>query len=141
MIVVDTNVIAYMLLTGDRSAQAERAYHKDPEWAAPLLWRGEFRNVLALYLRKRILSLPEALQVMESAIGLMEGREFRVPSRDVLSLVADSDCSAYDCEFIALAQDLGTRLVTCDRGILRQFQAVAVSLDVFAADEMMGGAL
>ena len=52
MIVVDTNVLAYLLITGERSAEAERALRKDPFWAAPLLWRSELRNVLALYMRQ-----------------------------------------------------------------------------------------
>ncbi len=50
MIVVDTNVIAYLYLSNERSQQVERLLEKDSEWAAPLLWRSELRNVLALYL-------------------------------------------------------------------------------------------
>ncbi len=44
-------------------------------------------------------------------------------------LVADrSDCSAYDCEYVALAKRLGVKLVTMDRKVLRAFPEVAVSL-------------
>ena len=75
MIVVDTNIIAYLYLSGDRSAQAERAFLKDPKWAAPLLWRSELRNVLAFYLRQRLLALEDTLQIMEQAEGLLHGRE------------------------------------------------------------------
>jgi hypothetical protein len=39
MIVVDTNIIGYLYLTSDRSAQSEQALIKDPHWVAPLLWR------------------------------------------------------------------------------------------------------
>ena len=46
MIVVDTNVIGYLFLSSDQSVLAERALQKDNEWAAPILWRSEFRNVL-----------------------------------------------------------------------------------------------
>ena len=60
MIVVDTNIIGYLYLTSDRSLQVERALCKDPAWVAPLLWRSEFRNVLALYLRQGLLSLEDA---------------------------------------------------------------------------------
>jgi hypothetical protein len=34
MMVVDTNIIRYLHLTGDRSSQAEQAFRKDPHWAA-----------------------------------------------------------------------------------------------------------
>jgi predicted nucleic acid-binding protein len=55
MIVVDTNVIAYLYLTGEYSDLSERLLEHDPDWMAPRLWRSEFRNVLALYLRKELL--------------------------------------------------------------------------------------
>ena len=131
MIVVDTNIIGYLYLTSDRSMQAEQALFKDQQWAAPLLWRSELRNVLALYIRKQILSLAEAQQVMGEAISLMQNQEYDVKSLHVLRLVASSTCSAYDCEFVALAQDLDVRLVTVDRQILDQFPAIAVSLEAF----------
>ncbi|KAF0107578.1 MAG: hypothetical protein FD146_1612 [Anaerolineaceae bacterium] len=133
MIVVDTNVIGYLYLTGEHSAQAEKALHKDPHWAAPLLWRSEFRNVLASYIRKGLLSLEDASRIMEEAALLMQGQEYEVPSLQVLARVAESTCSAYDCEFVALAQDLGIPLVTVDKQILNEFPRIAVSLDEYAS--------
>jgi len=133
MIVVDTNVIVYLYLSNERSGQAERLLEKDSEWVAPLLWRSELRNVLALYIRKEILSVKEAQQVMEEAIILMDGKEYEVVSFRVLELVSKSTCSAYDCEFVALAQDLGVQLVTVDKKILREFPNVAVSLNKYVS--------
>jgi len=131
MIVVDTNLIGYLYLASDRSVQAEQALVKDPQWAAPILWRSELRNVLAFYIRKQVLSLAEAQRVMDEAISLMRDQEYEVNSLHVWRLVASSTCSAYDCEFVALAEDLGVRLVTVDRQILGQFPAIAVSLEAF----------
>ena len=133
MIIVDTNIIGYLYLTSDRSAQAEQALLKDPQWSAPLLWRSELRNVLAVYIRKELLTLLEAQQIMEEASRLMRDREYEVTSHQVLSLVAASTCSAYDCEFIALAKDLDTPLVTIDKQILNQFPDIAISLEKFIA--------
>jgi len=107
MIVVDTNIIGYLFLTSGRSAQAEQALLRDSEWAAPLQWRSEFRNVLALYIRRNLLTLQDALQIMDAATDLMAGSEYQVASAPVLNLVSSSTCSACDCEFVALAQDLG----------------------------------
>jgi len=131
MIVVDTNIIAYLYLEGDRSSQAEQVLEKDTQWAAPLLWRSELRNVLALYIRKNLLPLDDAQQIMREAMLLMKGREYEIVSFQVLELVASSDCSAYDCEFVALADDLGTALVTVDKKILKGFPQIAVSIDEF----------
>ncbi len=128
MIVVDTNVIAGLLLSGEQTPFAERALKKDSEWAAPFLWRSEFRNVLALYQRKNIIALNGALQIMNMALGLMRGKEYDVPSNEVLRLVSSSNCSAYDCEFVAVAKDLDVPLVTIDRQLLREFPDMAVSL-------------
>ena len=133
MIVVDTNVIAYLYLSGDRSSQAEQALLRDSEWAAPLLWRSEMRSVLSLYIRRKQLTLAEAQQVMAEATRLMRDREYAVTSEQVLTLIASSACSAYDCEFVALAADLHVRLVTTDRQILGEYPDAAVSLDDYAA--------
>ena len=131
MIVVDTTLIGYLFLPGERTAQAEQVLLRDPEWNAPLFWRSELRNVLALYMRKNLLSLQEAQQIMDAALGLMQGREYRVASFEVLNLAAGCTCSAYDCEFVALAQALSVPLVTVDRHILSQFPDCTVSLDTF----------
>ena len=131
MIVVDTNVIAYFLLPGEHTEQAERVFHRDPVWAAPLLWRSEFRNVLAVYMRQGRLSLDQALQLMDNAEILMRDREYEVSSVRILSLVAGTRCSAYDGEFVALAQDLGLSLVTSDARLLAEFPATAIAMDMF----------
>ena len=133
MIVVDTNIIGYLYLTSERSKQAEQALEKDPRWAAPLLWRIEFRSVLAQYLRRKLLSLETAQQIMGEATSLMLGHEYNVASTRLLELVAVSSCSAYDCEFVALAQDLDIPLVTVDQQVLNQFPTVAESLDDFVS--------
>jgi predicted nucleic acid-binding protein len=131
MIVVDTNIIAYLYLESSRSAQVERLLEKDTQWSAPLLWRSEFRNVLALYIRKNYLSLEEAQEIIREALRLMKGREYEIASFQVMELVASSECSAYDCEFVALAEDLGIPLVTVDKKLLKEFPQIAVSLDEY----------
>ena len=128
MIVVDTNVLAYLWLPGDRTMAAERLLKRDPDWNAPLLWRSEFRNVLAGCLRRGDVTLETALQIADGAEGQMRGREYSVPSAQVLTRVEESDCSAYDCEFVVLADELGVSLVTSDEKLLKSFPAVARAL-------------
>jgi predicted nucleic acid-binding protein len=131
MIVADINIISYLFLPTGYSEKASLLYRQDAEWAAPSLWRSEFRNVLALYLRQQILTLAEALAIQEEAEALMADHEFTVTSVQVLTLTDSSHCSAYDCEFVALAKQLSVKLVTEDKKILREFPEVALSLDGF----------
>ena len=132
MIVVDTNVTASMWVPNDMDEWVYKVLKKDDDWIAPLLWRSEFRNVLSIYLRKDILELPVVLQAIEEAEQLMDANEFGVNSTQVMSLVADSSCSAYDCEFVALADDLNVQLVTFDKKIVREFPDIAISPKEFA---------
>jgi predicted nucleic acid-binding protein len=59
---------------------------------------------------------------------LLTGAEYEVDSLSVLELVRDSECSAYDCEFVTLAMKLGAKLVTMDGKLLRAFPGIAVAL-------------
>ena len=128
MIVVDTNVLAYLLLPYEFSAQADALFKRDPEWVAPILWRSEFRNLLAGYVRRKTLTFDEVLKLQAEAEALLAGNEHEVDSRRVLEFVRDSNCSAYDCEFIALAARLGTKVVTMDGKMLKEFPQHAVAL-------------
>jgi predicted nucleic acid-binding protein len=128
VIVVDSNVIAYLYLPGEHTGAAEALLEREPEWAAPVLWRSEFRNILAGYVRRKTLTFEQACDMQAEAEDLLGGSEFEVESRAVLELARDSDCSAYDCEFVALAAQLDTKLVSVDRKLLRAFPARAVPL-------------
>ncbi len=111
MIVVDSNILAYLYLPGDFNARAEALLEQDPDWAAPLLWRSEFRNVLAGYLRRGNLTFDAAVAIQQEAESLMQGAEFEV-----------------DSEFVALARQLNVKLVTMDKKVLQAFSSDAVAL-------------
>ena len=128
MIVVDTNVLAYFLLPYEFSAAADALFKRDPDWAAPILWRSEFRNLLAGELRRKNLSFEEVVKVQGEAEALLAGHEHEVDSRRVLELVRDSNCTAYDCEFIALALQLGVKVVTMDSKLIKAFPQHAKAL-------------
>jgi predicted nucleic acid-binding protein len=133
VIVVDTNVIAYLMLKGEHTAHAEAVFNRDSDWVVPYLWRSEFRNILALYLRQGYLALTNAKLIVKEAESLMQAKECEVQSMQVLDLVESSKCSAYDCEFVVLAQQLGVPLVTSDKKLLTEFPSNAVSMDMFVS--------
>jgi predicted nucleic acid-binding protein len=128
VIVVDTNILAYLLLPYEYSPQADALYKRDPDWAVPIYWRSEFRNLLAGYLRRKTLTFDEVVKVQVEAETLLAGNEHEVDSRRVLELVRDSDCTAYDCEFVAIAMLLGVKLVTMDKKLLKAFPKHTTSL-------------
>ncbi len=131
MIVADTNIITYLLLPTSYTNSVDSLYKIDSDWAAPALWKSEFRNVLALYLRKKIITLEKALQLQDIAESIMAQNEFDISSSQVLALVEKSNCSSYDCEFIALANQLNIQLVTQDKKVLKEFPSSAISVSDF----------
>jgi predicted nucleic acid-binding protein len=131
VIVVDTNVLAYAAIPGRATGHALAAHRQDPEWVAPALWRSELRNVLVLEIRHRGMSLGDALAAFGEAEELVVEPDLPVETAAVLGLALASGASAYDCEFVALARDLGSILVTADRRLAERFPAVAVELARF----------
>ena len=134
MIVVDTNVICYRWMSSPNSAAAEAVLAKDPHWIAPLLWRSEFRNIADLAVRRKAIAIHAAQEIVRKAEASFHRCEFAVSSDAVLRLVARSNCTAYDCEFVALADAEQVHLVTADRQVLQEFPEIAVSLDNFVRD-------
>lgn len=131
MLVVDTNIIAYLLIPGQRTPEVKQVLRKDPDWIAPVLWKSEFRNVLALYLRKKLLTLHKAVQLMQKAENLMYKHEYIINSLIVLKLSLESGCSAYDCEYVALAQEKTTPFLTYDKKIINQFPNTVLTIEEF----------
>ncbi len=128
MIVVDTNVLAYLYLPGKYSVAAEKLLLRDGEWAVPRLWRSEFTNVLATYMRGNLLALDDAIAIWSRARALVADREYDVAPIEVLRLAHGSGCSAYDCEFIALAEHLDVKFVSADAKLCKAFGQRAEAL-------------
>jgi predicted nucleic acid-binding protein len=118
-------------MPSSHSADVDQVLAKDPDWIAPLLWRSEFRNAIAGTIRQNNVTLELANGIIQRAESHFANREFAVSSRAVLDLVANSLCSAYDCEFVVLATEQRVPLVTMDRQILHDFPDIAVSLQEF----------
>ena len=135
MIVADTNVVAYLVIEGDRSDAARAAYERDPEWRLPPLWRAEFLNVLATSVRAGVLEKRQGLQAWDAAVTLF-GRSEQEPGAELVYETALSHgISAYDAQFVALAGLLEVTLVTGDRKVARACKPVATYLEKFAAGD------
>ncbi|MGI8431577.1 MAG: type II toxin-antitoxin system VapC family toxin, partial [Chthoniobacterales bacterium] len=103
------------------------------EWGSALLWRWEFRNAMVGYIRRGSLTATVAGQLCGKAQATLSGREFSSSPQAVFELVSKSSCTAYDCEFVAVAREQGVPLVTMDKQVLREFPHLATSLPDFLA--------
>jgi predicted nucleic acid-binding protein len=127
MIVADANLLAYLVMPGERTAEAESVLERDPMWVAPALWRSELRSVVHKYIVRGDLTIARAVSLLGQLDEVIGGREGDVDAEDVLALASRSQCSTYDCEYVALAKTLGVPLVTTDRAILKAFPALAMT--------------
>jgi predicted nucleic acid-binding protein len=139
MIVADANLIAYLLLPGQRTEEAEGVFSKDSVWIVPVLCLSELRSVLLQYVRAGALPVADAIRTMRRGERLLAGREADVDSRRVLELAVGSRCSSYNCEYVALAEALRIPLVTNDGPVLRAFPTIALSPRAFLESEAGAG--
>ena len=121
MIVVDANVVVYLLTPGPRTADAERLMESDPEWRVPRLWRSEVRNALLGHVRRGDFSLSHAIAIMAEGEALLASSEMEVSSDTVLALALRAGVSAYDCEYAALAMELGVAFISADQKLVTAF--------------------
>ena len=113
MVVVDTNILAYLLLEGDRTKQAQALYAKDSDWRSEAFLLVEFSNVLTTYRRMHALSSQQTESLLAEAASRV--RELSsVPNLRALRCAERFAVSAYDARFLAAADALGTKLVTED---------------------------
>jgi len=128
VIVADVNLVAYLYLPGRFTTVAEEWLLREGEWAVPRLWRSEFRNILSTYMREEHLTVDEAVTINARAESLLYDSEYDVPGASVLRLSSQSRCSAYDCEYVALAEHLNVKLVSADAKLCRAFPTRTVLL-------------
>ena len=127
MFVVDTNVLAYLLIDGDRTADAQALYARDPDWRSEGFLLVEFSNILATYLRAGSLERGAAEGLLASAEQILSG-SLNLPHARALGIAAEFGVSAYDARFLGAARGLGTKLVTEDAKLRRAAPGLTQSL-------------
>lgn len=128
MIVVDVNVIVYLLIHGERTSLAQALWELDPDWRVPSLWRHEFLNVLATLAKTGALEATAALSLWDEALDLMAEGESEIEMAQALSLAIQRGVSAYDAQYAALAGRLGVPLVTEDQRLRKALPHETMSM-------------
>lgn len=131
MIVVDVNIIAYLLISGEKTVDARALYKLDPNWSVPDLWRDEFLNILATYIRQGGIDLESAGELWQSAVDLFAANEHIADPLMALELAYRHQLSAYDAQYLAVAVELGVKLVTEDRALRRSVPQNSVTMREF----------
>ncbi len=86
----------------------------------------EFRNAVLQHVRHASLPIADAMRMIQDAKTRFENRVDKAVAADVMTLALTTQCSAYDCEYVALAQKLQVPLLTYDKRVLREFPKVAI---------------
>jgi predicted nucleic acid-binding protein len=131
MIVVDTNVIAYLLIEGEKTELAQRTFGQDSNWVVPTLCRHEFLNVLATFVRHSGIEISDAIDIWQKSNLLLTPGERDVDMIYALRLATQNNISAYDAQYVALAMELGVPCVTEDQQVLETFPDIALSMQEF----------
>jgi predicted nucleic acid-binding protein len=129
MLLVDTNIVAYLLIDGDYTEAAQRLRKKDPDWRSEAFLMIEFTNVLAASVAARRMALQLAEDFLSKADALLDGKLTRIAHESALQIAVRFRVSAYDARFLALAEQLGRRLVTEDAKLRAAAPALTQSLN------------
>ena len=128
MVVVDTNVLAWLFVEGEPSANTRALYAHDADWHSERFVLIEMTNVLATTMRVRGMTLTRASDALLAASRLIEPGLVTVEHADALAFASRYRVSAYDARFLAAARALDTRLVTEDSRLRRAAPALTRSL-------------
>lgn len=138
MIVADTNLIANLILKQDQTETAQEVYRHDPEWVTPELWRHEFLNVLANYLRFDHVQQERLALAWQSANALFANSARQPDMLLALKLAGERNISAYDAQYLSLAQTLNLPLVTEDRKLRQAAPDLTLSMQDFLEQAQSG---
>src|SRR5437660_580240 len=112
MIIADTNLVAYLIIPGPLTADAERVRAKDRSWTAPSLLRCELLNVVVKYMRQNSIDRDSALRLYRRGRALVQTDDLPSDPLAILNMFEASQCSPYDLEFVWFAMEKGVPLVT-----------------------------
>jgi predicted nucleic acid-binding protein len=119
MIVVDAEVLISLTLVRPQTAMARDAFLKDADWAAPPLWRSDFRGQLWKHLRANRITSSQAQKAFAAAETVIAGNEPEPDLSRVLTLSRSESLEAYDAEYVAVARALGVPYVTTDEDLAK----------------------
>ena len=125
--VIDTNVLAYLLLGTERFAEESRACLEHVTTPlAPAHWEAELTNVVWMAVRAGVLPAAEGPLRLGLARRLgIESIATATLCQGALLRAIESGVSAYDTLFVELAARSACALLTFDTAVLKAFPEIA----------------
>ena len=133
MIVVDAELLGALTLVRPLTPLARQAFLKDPDWAAPPLWRSDLRGALWKHLAANRISRDQALRAYELSVTVIAGNEPEPDLRLVLDLARTRGLEVYDAEYVAVAAELGVTFVTTDEELAQSAGPGVMSLKQYCS--------
>ena len=127
MVPVDTNILAYLMIEGDRTSAAQALFTRDPDWRSEAFILVEFTNVLTTYVRTKALTHKQGSELLTQAQAILPALT-SVQHAQAFETATELGISAYDGRFIALAKQMKSKLVTEDAKLRAAVPAWTVSL-------------
>ena len=128
MLLVDTNIIAPLYVRSAGSRAVAKLFARDAVWRTEPLALIELSNVLIAYERARYITAATARDCLNRAAAFLQPHLFRVSHQAALDAALRYRTTAYDARFLALARQLGVRLVTEDAKLRAAAPALTQSL-------------
>src|SRR5207247_864870 len=128
MVIVDTNIVAPLYVRSARTDAVTQLFALDTLWRTEPLALIELSNVLMTYERARYISAATARDCLDRAAEFLQPNLFRVGHQAALDIALNYRITAYDARFLAVAQQLGARLVTEDAKLRAAAPALTQSL-------------
>ena len=127
VVLVDTNVLAYLFIEGDHTAAAQNLYARDADWQSEAFVLVELTNILTTYTRTGALTREQGAKLLAEAETLLPLLP-SVSHQEAYEAAVEFGISAYDARFIALARQMKSKLVTEDAKLRKAVPAWTVSL-------------
>lgn len=131
MIVVDANILAFYVIEGKRTSDANTLREMDAEWIVPAFWCVEFQSILWKYVRFGGMPTEKALDLLDQAMTMFSVNEVAPPPDLVLRDALNWGITVYDAQYASLAKQFGVRCVTEDVQVQKACPDVALSLEGF----------
>jgi predicted nucleic acid-binding protein len=135
MLLVDTNIVVPLFVRSARTIDVQRLRQRDGIWRTEPFVLIEFSNILATYQRARYITAAVARDCLGRAEAFLQPYFFSITHEAALEFALRYHTTAYDARFLALANQLGRRLVTEDT----RLRAAAPSLTQSLAEALATG--